>query len=152
MLVSEPSHLQSKKIESHRTERLSDHSESDLLREAKRGNQAAFGELCQRHVPQILRVIKRIARNREDAEDGLQEAMLRAFVNLHQFDGRSRFSTWFTRIAINAALMILRKDRTRHKIFIYPDNRATGDRASREIADSTPGSTRCSRNKKSTPG
>lgn len=139
MLVSERSYFQNNDSESLRSGPLSDHFECDLLLEAKRGNQAAFGELCQRHVHQILRIIKHIARNREDAEDALQEAMLRAFLNLHQFDGRSRFSTWFTRIAINAALMILRKDRTRHRIFIYPGTRSTADRDSLEIADPAPG-------------
>jgi RNA polymerase sigma factor (sigma-70 family) len=54
-----------------------------------------------------------VTRNREDAEDALQDSMLRAFKNLRQFDGRSSFATWFTRIGINSALMILRRKRVR---------------------------------------
>jgi RNA polymerase sigma-70 factor (ECF subfamily) len=54
-----------------------------------------------------------VTRNREDAEDALQDSMLRAFQHLRQFDGRSSFATWFTRIGINSALMILRKKRVR---------------------------------------
>jgi RNA polymerase sigma factor (sigma-70 family) len=53
----------------------------------------------------------RITRNPQDAEDALQDAFLKAFVHLKNFDGRSTFSTWLTRIAINTALMILRKKR-----------------------------------------
>ena len=53
----------------------------------------------------------RITRNQQDAEDALQDTFLKAFVHLNNFDGRSTFSTWLTRIAINTALMILRKKR-----------------------------------------
>jgi len=128
MLASERSCSQENESYSFRIECC---PESRLLLEARRGNQAAFGELCQRHSGSTLRIIKRISGNKEDAEDALQEAMLKAFVNLHQFDGRSRFATWFARIAINAALMILRKERTRR--------RSTDERDPLEIADSTPG-------------
>jgi RNA polymerase sigma-70 factor (ECF subfamily) len=112
--------------------------ESYLLSEARYGNRAAFGELCQRHSPQTLRVIKGIVRNREDAQDALQEATLKAFTHLPQFDGRSRFSTWFTRIGINAALMILRKDRAHRRVPINVDNELPADDCRQEIADPTP--------------
>jgi RNA polymerase sigma factor (sigma-70 family) len=82
-----------------------------LLSAARRGNQAAFGELCSRHAKKILHVTLRITRNYEDAEDALQECFLNAFVHLKEFDGRSQFSTWLTRIAMNAALMKLRRTR-----------------------------------------
>jgi RNA polymerase sigma-70 factor (ECF subfamily) len=58
----------------------------------------------------------RITRNREDAEDALQDSFLSAFVHLRDFDGRSSFSTWLTRIAINSALMKLRKNRGSREI------------------------------------
>jgi len=61
-------------------------------------------------------VTRRIMRNREDAEDAAQECFLNAFVHLKDFDGRSSFSTWLTRIAINSALMILRKRRVSAEI------------------------------------
>jgi RNA polymerase sigma factor (sigma-70 family) len=87
-------------------------SEAHLLSAARRGNQAAFGELCKQHAKKILHVTMRITRNREDAEDALQECFLNALVHFKDFDGRSLFSTWLTRIAINAALMRLRRNRT----------------------------------------
>jgi RNA polymerase sigma factor (sigma-70 family) len=86
-------------------------SDASLLSTAKRGNPPAFGELCRRHEKRIFHVTLRITRNREDAEDALQECFLSALVHLKDFDGRSQFSTWLTRIAINAALMKIRRNR-----------------------------------------
>ena len=87
-------------------------AEKSLVEAAKGGHSTAFGTLCERHAQQLLRAAHRITRNREDSEDAVQDALLRAFVHLRDFDGRSSFSTWLTRIAINSALMILRKKRT----------------------------------------
>jgi RNA polymerase sigma-70 factor, ECF subfamily len=86
-------------------------SEERLIAAAKSGRRAPFGELCERHMKQVSCVTRRITRNREDAEDAAQECLLNAFVHLKDFDGRSRFATWLTRIAINAALMKFRKNR-----------------------------------------
>jgi RNA polymerase sigma factor (sigma-70 family) len=85
--------------------------ENALLTAVKRGQTSAFDELWQSHASRLLRTTYRITRNREDAEDALQGALLNAFVHLQTFNGRSSFSTWLTRIAINSALMILRKNR-----------------------------------------
>jgi len=85
--------------------------EAQLVAAAKAGHQAAFGELYARHTQKIFRATLRITRNREDAEDALQDTFLSALVHLGSFDGRSSFSTWVTRIAINSALMKLRKIR-----------------------------------------
>jgi len=87
-------------------------AEQSLVEAAKGGHSTAFGALCERYTQQLLRAAHRITRNREDSEDAVQDALLRAFVHLRDFDGRSSFSTWLTRIAINSALMILRKKRT----------------------------------------
>jgi RNA polymerase sigma factor (sigma-70 family) len=86
-------------------------SDECLLSTARRGNPAAFGELCKRHEKRIFQVTLRITRNREDAEDALQECFLNALVHLKDFDGRSQFATWLTRIGINAALMKIRRNR-----------------------------------------
>jgi RNA polymerase sigma factor (sigma-70 family) len=86
-------------------------SDAQLLSAAKRGDQAAFGHLFERHSKKILHSTLRITRNREDAEDALQECFLSGLVHLKDFDGRSLLSTWLTRIAINAALMKLRRNR-----------------------------------------
>jgi RNA polymerase sigma-70 factor (ECF subfamily) len=90
---------------------LREWSEEQLIAAAKIGKRAPFGELCGRHVKKVFRVAYRITRNREDAEDAVQDCFLSAFVHVKGFDGRSRFATWLTRIAINAALMKLRKKR-----------------------------------------
>jgi RNA polymerase sigma factor (sigma-70 family) len=86
--------------------------DTKLLARAKKGNKEAFGELCKRHAEKIFHVTLRITRNREDAEDAVQECFLNALLHLNDFDERSLFSTWLTRIAINAALMKIRKVRT----------------------------------------
>jgi len=86
--------------------------EAELVEAAKRGHQAAFGELFARHSKRVYRATLRITKNHEDAEDAAQESFLNAMVHLGSFDGRSSFSTWLTRIAINSALMKLRKNRT----------------------------------------
>jgi RNA polymerase sigma factor (sigma-70 family) len=91
------------------------HSMTDegLIAAAQSGQEWAFVELCARSSKRTFSSIYSVTRNREDAEDALQDSMLRAFKNLRQFDGRSSFATWFTRIGINSALMILRRKRVR---------------------------------------
>lgn len=91
-------------------------SDERLVAIAKRGDKSAFDELYKRHAEKMFRATRRITRNREDAEDAVQECFLNAFVHLQSFDGRSRFSTWLTRIAVNAALMKLRKNRCRREV------------------------------------
>ena len=86
-------------------------SEEMLVAAAREGDHSAFSELWNRHSKRAFNTMYRITRNRQDAEDALQDAFLKAFVHLKAFDGRSTFSTWLTRIAINTALMILRKKR-----------------------------------------
>ena len=85
--------------------------EANLLASARAGDSAAFECLIMPHWDALLRVTQRILRNREDAEDAVQTAFLDAFRNLNGFHGRSRFSSWLTRIAMNAALMRLRVSR-----------------------------------------
>lgn len=82
-----------------------------LISEAKTGNHRAFEELCRRYSNIVMRSIRRVLQNQWDAEDALQETLLSAFTHLNSFEGRSSFSTWMTRIAINAALSRLRKNR-----------------------------------------
>ena len=87
--------------------------DASLIEMAKEGDEQAYVELYNRHSPMAARVIQRIMRNTEDTEDLLQDACIRAFVHLKSFDGRAAFSTWLTRIAVNCALMMLRKRRCR---------------------------------------
>jgi RNA polymerase sigma-70 factor (ECF subfamily) len=80
-----------------------------LLLAAKTGDSAAFEILCKQSANTVFHMARRIMRNNEDAEDVMQESFQQAFIHLNRFKGDSRFSTWLSRIAINAALMKLRK-------------------------------------------
>jgi RNA polymerase sigma factor (sigma-70 family) len=87
-----------------------------LLEAARSGESSAFEKLCAPTKARMYQTLHRITKNHEDAEDALQESFLSAYLNLHRFDGRSSFSTWLTRIGINAALMTLRKKRTHREL------------------------------------
>src|SRR6476659_2445801 len=87
-------------------------AEQKLVVAAKNGDEQAFEALFKRHRQKILRVVRRYAHVREDAEDIVQQSFQKAFIYLHRFEGKSSFSTWLTRIAINEALMLLRQRRT----------------------------------------
>jgi RNA polymerase sigma-70 factor, ECF subfamily len=82
-----------------------------LVAAAKLGDRLAFAELWVRHSNTAFKVAYRITRNRDDAEDVIQEAWMKAYVHLKTFDGRAKVSTWLTRIVINSALMTLRRKR-----------------------------------------
>ena len=91
-------------------------SDEMLASKAKSGDTDAFVELSKRHATRVFQAAYRVTRNRQDAEDALQDALLNAFTHMKNFEGRSSFSTWLTRIAINSALMTLRKKRNCHEI------------------------------------
>ena len=93
-----------------------DSEEDKLVAAARAGDQDAFGELIMRHADRVFRVTHGITRHREDAEDALQESIASAFVHLASFKEASSFSTWLTRIAINAALMRLRRKRLSREV------------------------------------
>jgi RNA polymerase sigma-70 factor, ECF subfamily len=76
--------------------------------------------------PKFVGMAYSILRNKEDAEDAVQDAFLSAYVHLRNFEGRSAFTTWFTRIVLNAALMILRK-RTNSRIDSLPESSTSGE-------------------------
>jgi len=80
-----------------------------LVAAAKRGEASAFEALVRRYEGKIFRLTQNITQNREDAEDAMQEAFLKAYAHLGGFQGDSRFYTWLVRIAANEALMRLRK-------------------------------------------
>jgi RNA polymerase sigma-70 factor (ECF subfamily) len=82
-----------------------------LVDSAKQGDMAAFEQLVNRHTAMIFRVVMHITNSREDAEDIVQDAFLKAFQHLQHLEERSRFSTWLTRIAVNEALTKLRSSR-----------------------------------------
>jgi RNA polymerase sigma-70 factor (ECF subfamily) len=91
-------------------------SDYELLAAARTSDGRAFAELCCRHTQAIKSRVFRMLRNREDTEDVLQEAIYKAFVHLDCFRGTCSFSVWLTQIAINSALMLMRKRRSRWEI------------------------------------
>jgi RNA polymerase sigma-70 factor (ECF subfamily) len=99
-----------------RSGRLTVTSDNLLVAMARSGDHSAFAELCMGHRAMILRLAARITGNLADAEDVLQDAWMRAYINLNTFDGRSAFVGWVTRIAINSALTLLRKRRHRREL------------------------------------
>jgi RNA polymerase sigma factor (sigma-70 family) len=109
--------------------------EASLLETAKSGETAALDTLYRAYAETLFRTVHRITRNREDAEDAVQDSLLRAFLHLKSFDGRSTFSTWLTRIGINSALMILRKRRNSGEISAHCPG---VDDTLWEVPDSTP--------------
>jgi len=92
--------------------------EAALVFAAKGGDGQAFEILVERYQQRILAVARRFTRIREDAEDIVQQSFQKAFVHLHKFEGKSSFSTWLTRIAINEALMLLRRGRGLREVSI----------------------------------
>ncbi len=87
-------------------------NEATLVAEAREGKAEAFTQLVNRYERNIYRLALNLTGNREDAEDVLQEAFLKAYSHLDQFQGNSRFYTWLVRIAVNEGLMKLRKRRS----------------------------------------
>ncbi|MGO9590605.1 MAG: sigma-70 family RNA polymerase sigma factor [Candidatus Acidiferrales bacterium] len=85
--------------------------ESALVAAAKSGDISAFETLVGRYERKIFRLAQNITQNREDAEDAMQESFLKAYEHLGEFQGNSRFYTWLVRIAVNQALMKLRRRR-----------------------------------------
>ncbi len=112
--------------------------ESHLISEAKAGNYAAFEELVNRYEKKVYRLGMNITGNREDAEDVLQEAFLKAFEHLPEFREDSRFYTWIVRIAVNEALMKLRKRRSSREVPMETSEDENGEVVVREFADWKP--------------
>ena len=112
--------------------------EGHLVSEAKAGNYSAFEELVNRYEKKIYRLGMNITGNREDAEDVLQDAFLKAFEHLPDFREDSRFYTWIVRIAVNEALMKLRKRRTSREVPMDDSEDDNGEVVVREFADWKP--------------
>lgn len=91
-------------------------ADEELVAATRSGDERAFESLFKRHERRIFALAFRYTGVREDAEDIVQQTFQKAFVHLHQFEGKSSFSTWATRIAINQALMSLRTRRTLREV------------------------------------
>ena len=112
--------------------------EQMLVVAAKNGDEQAFETLFKHHRQKILRVVLRYAHVREDAEDIVQQSFQKAFVYLHKFEGKSSFSTWLTRIAINESLMLLRHGRSLREIPVDDSYDQGGAASAMKIPDASP--------------
>src|SRR5215468_1095257 len=108
--------------------------ESPLVAKAREGDVQAFGELVRKYEGKIFRLAQHITQNREDAEDVLQETFLKAYEHLDQFQGQSKFYTWIVRIAVNQALMKLRKRKSDRSVSLDETIDTGEDTVAREIA------------------
>jgi RNA polymerase sigma-70 factor (ECF subfamily) len=109
-----------------------------LVSAAQAGSSTAFGELRNLYSRRVYRKLLTITKNREDAEDALQDAFLRAYLALHTFEGRSSFYSWLTRIAINSALIILRKRRARPEVSFDNPSETQDETSGFEFRDAGP--------------
>lgn len=108
--------------------------ELDLVNRARAGDGEAFSVLIGRYEGKIFRLALNITQNREDAEDVLQEAFIKAYEHLDQFQGNSKFYTWVVRIAVNQALMKLRKRKTDRTVSLDEQIDTGEDHVVREVA------------------
>src|SRR3989440_3416556 len=108
--------------------------ESTLVSQAREGDKSAFNELVRRYERKIFRLAQHVTQNREDAEDVLQETFLKAYEHLDQFKGDSKFYTWIVRIAVNQALMKLRRRKTDKSVSLDEQIDTGEDTLVREIA------------------
>ena len=111
-----------------------ENDELDLVARSRQGDSAAFSVLVRRYEGKIFRLAMNITQNREDAEDVLQEAFFKAYEHLDQFQGNSKFYTWIVRIAVNQALMKLRKRKSDRAVSLDEQIDTGEDTVVREIA------------------
>jgi RNA polymerase sigma-70 factor, ECF subfamily len=110
----------------------------DLVHASKNGDVDAFEQLVRRYDRRLLRIAQSVTRNREDSQDAVQEAFLKAFQKLREFREDSQFSTWLFRITVNQSLMKLRKQRTTREVSLDESFGLDEDLSSLEIPDPAP--------------
>ncbi|HZZ40157.1 MAG TPA: sigma-70 family RNA polymerase sigma factor [Acidobacteriaceae bacterium] len=108
--------------------------EATLVAQSREGDTVAFSELVRRYEGKIFRLAQHVTQNREDAEDVLQETFMKAYEHLDQFQGNSKFYTWIVRIAVNQALMKLRRKKTSKTVSLDETIDTGEDTVVREIA------------------
>ena len=122
---------------SEQARRKSWRDEHSLIQRAMDGDSEAQDQLFARYRTRLYRLALRLLRRREEAEDAVQDGLLLAYKNLASFQGRSLFSTWLTRIVVNAALVRMRRQRARPELFLQeatPEERCP----IRNVVDSHP--------------
>jgi RNA polymerase sigma-70 factor, ECF subfamily len=111
---------------------------SEFDAKVRAGAPGAFADLYALYSRRLYKTIFAITKHPEDTEDALQETFMRACLAMHTFEGRSTIYSWLTRIAINSALMVLRKRRVRSEICFDPQSESRAETAPLEIRDSAP--------------
>jgi RNA polymerase sigma-70 factor (ECF subfamily) len=114
------------------------HDDMALVHACKGGDVAAFEQLVKRYDRRLLSIAQHVTHNREDAQDAVQEAFLKVFRKLTQFQEDSQFSTWLIRITVNESLMKLRKQRSTREVSIDKDFQSEEGMAPFELADWSP--------------
>jgi RNA polymerase sigma-70 factor (ECF subfamily) len=115
-----------------------EHPDVALVAQVRAGDVSAYDTLVRKYERQIFRIAQHITQNREDAEDVMQDAFLKAYEKLDQFQGNSKFYTWLVRIAVNESLMRLRKRRTGRMVSIDEDLETEEGTVPRDLADWAP--------------
>ena len=110
----------------------------ELVHACKKGDVTAFEQLVKRYGLRLLRISQTVTRNREDSEDAVQEALLKAFQNLAEFREDSQFSTWLIRITVNQSLMKLRQQRTHKEVPLDEDFEPDGEALPVDVPDRAP--------------
>ena len=114
------------------------HPDVALVERVRGGDISAYDTLVRKYERQVFRIAQHITQNREDAEDVMQDAFLKAYEKLDQFQGNSKFYTWLVRIAVNESLMRLRKRRTGKMVSIDEDLETDEGTVPRDLADWAP--------------
>jgi len=114
------------------------HPDVALVDKVRGGDLSAYDQLVRKYERQVFRIAQHITQNREDAEDVTQDAFLKAYQKLDQFQGNSKFYTWLVRIAVNESLMRLRKRRTGRMVSIDEDVETEEGSVPRDLADWAP--------------
>jgi RNA polymerase sigma-70 factor, ECF subfamily len=117
---------------------LASQSDLRLIAAARAGSEMAFAELHRLYARRLYRKILSITKNHEDAEDVLQETLMRAYMGLASFEGKSKLISWLTRIAINSSLMSLRKRRARREASFDSSSCNEDETTQLQIKDSSP--------------
>ena len=125
-------------IQSAVTESGEPHPDVALVERVRAGDLSAYDTLVRKYERQIFRIAQHITQNREDAEDVMQDAFLKAYEKLDQFQGNAKFYTWLVRIAVNESLMRLRKRRTSKTVSMDEDMETEEGSVPRDFADWAP--------------
>lgn len=112
--------------------------ELGLVERVRAGDIDAYGQLVRMYDRRVFRIVNHITQNREDAEDVVQDAFLKAYQNIDRFQGNSKFYTWLVRIAVNEALMKLRKRKTSRTVSMDDEVETEEGSIPREFADWSP--------------